>query len=125
MSPKFKLGNLQLRIMQVLWDHGPTTIADVHEQLGPDSELAYTTIATMLRKMEDRGLVAHDSEGRKFIYRAVVASHDVTRSMANDLVDRLFEGSVAGMVNHLLTTRDVSSAELDELQKLIAARKKR
>lgn len=125
MSPKFKLGNLQLRIMQVLWDHGPAAIADVHEQLGPDSELAYTTIATMLRKMEDRGLVAHDSEGRKFIYRAAVASHDVTRSMANDLVDRLFEGSVAGMVNHLLTTRDVSSAELDELQKLIAARKKR
>ncbi len=125
MSAKLTLGNLQLRIMQVLWDAGPATIAEVHERLGTDSGLAYTTIATMLRKMEDRRLVSHENEGRKFIYRAAVAAHDVTRSMANDLVDRLFEGSVAGMVSHLLTTRDVSSEELDELQKLISARKKR
>ena len=125
MSGKLKLGDLQLRIMQVLWEAEAATVAEVHERLGGNADLAYTTVATMLRKMEDRGLVAHESHGRKFIYRAAVAAHDVTRSMANDLVDRLFEGSVAGMVNHLLTTRDVSSQELDELQKLIAARKKR
>lgn len=123
MSRKFRLGDLQLRIMQVLWDRGSATVAEVLEQLGPQVDLAYTTVATMLRKMEDRGLVDHESEGRKFIYRPSVDAADVTQSMANDLVDRLFEGSVAGMVNHLLTTRDVSQAELDELQKLIAARK--
>jgi BlaI family penicillinase repressor len=125
MSKQFRLGDLQLRIMQVLWDRGPATVADVLEQLGPQVDLAYTTVATMLRKMEDRGLVTHESQGRKFVYQAAVAAGDVTKSMANDLVDRLFEGSVAGMVNHLLTTREVSQAELDELQKLIEARKQR
>src|SRR5690606_26231343 len=125
MSRKFRLGDLQLRIMQVLWDRGSATVADVLEQLGPQVDLAYTTVATVLRKMEDRGLVDHESEGRKFICRPSVDAADVTQSMANDLVDRLFEGSVAGMVNHLLTTRDVSQAELDELQKLIEARKQR
>lgn len=125
MSKKYRLGDLQLRIMQVLWEHGSATVAEVLEHLGPQIDLAYTTVATMLRKMEDRGLVAHESQGRKFIYQPAVDAADVTQSMANDLVDRLFEGSVAGMVNHLLTTRDVSQAELDELQKLIAARKHR
>lgn len=125
MSKQFRLGDLQLRIMQVLWDRGSATVAEVLEQLGPQVDLAYTTVATMLRKMEDRGLVTHESQGRKFVYQAAVAAGDVTKSMANDLVDRLFEGSVAGMVNHLLTTREVSQDELDELQKLIEARKQR
>lgn len=125
MSKQFRLGDLQLRIMQVLWDRGSATVAEVLEQLGPQVDLAYTTVSTMLRKMEDRGLVTHESQGRKFVYQAAVAAGDVTKSMANDLVDRLFEGSVAGMVNHLLTTREVSQDELDELQKLIEARKQR
>jgi|SRR5690606_15814268 len=125
MSKQFRLGDLQLRIMQVLWDRGSATVAEVLDQLGPQVDLAYTTVATMLRKMEDRGLVTHESHGRKFVYQAAVDADDVTQSMANGLVDRLFEGSVAGMVNHLLTTRDVSQAELDELQQLIEARKQR
>ena len=125
MSKQFRLGDLQLRIMQALWERGSATVAEVLEQLGPQVDLAYTTVATMLRKMEDRGLVTHESQGRKFVYQAVIEADDVTQSMANDLVDRLFEGSVAGMVNHLLTTRDVSQAELDELQQLIEARKQR
>lgn len=123
-SRSYRLGDLQLRIMQTLWDHGPATVSQVQSQLGDGSELAYTTVATMLRKMEDRGLVTHESQGRKFIYRAAVEADDVTQSMAHDLLDRLFEGNLADMVSHLLTTREVSREELREIERLVARHKK-
>ena len=121
----YRLGDLQLRIMQVLWENGEAAVAGVHEALGGSQSFAYTTVATMLRKMEGRGLVAHREEGRTFIYHAKVAAEAVSRSMADHLVDRLFEGSLTSAVNHLLSTRDVSAEELRELERLIAERKKR
>jgi predicted transcriptional regulator len=121
-----RLGDLQLRIMKVLWDRREATVAEVLDALDDaDASLAYTTIATMLRKMETRGLVGHRAEGRSFIYRARVAAEDVSRSMANHLVDRLFEGSLLEAVNHLLSSREVSRDELRQLEKLIAERKKK
>jgi predicted transcriptional regulator len=122
---KVRLGDLQLAIMKVLWEAGAATVAEVHKALGPGADLAYTTVATMLRKMEARGLVRHREEGRRFVYEPAVSEAGVTRSMADDLLDRLFEGRLADMVSHLLSTREVSPAELDELERLIAARKKK
>jgi len=119
----YRLGNLQLRIMRVLWNLGPTSVAGVQENLGGD-RLAYTTVATMLRKMEDRGLVGHRRDERRFIYQAAVSADDVTRSMADDLVDRLFEGSLADAVSHLLETRDVGPQELARLERLVQDRKR-
>jgi predicted transcriptional regulator len=117
-----RLGDLQLRIMRVLWDAGATTVSDVQQQLGRP-RLAYTTVATMLRKMEERGLVNHIEEGRKFLYRPMVSMDEVTRSMAGDLVDRLFDGSLAEAVSHLLESREISREELDRLEQLIQQRK--
>lgn len=122
---RYRLGDLQLKIMKVLWDGGPKSVADVHAALEQSDRLAYTTVATMLRKMEARGLVEHHAEGRRFFYRARVAEAAVTRGMADDLVDRLFEGSLADMVSHLLSTREVSREELGRLERLIAERKQR
>jgi predicted transcriptional regulator len=119
-----RLGDLQLKIMQVLWEQQEATVSQVLAALGDYGELAYTTVATMLRKMETRGLVGHRTEGRSFIYRPRVAAQDVSRSMADHLVDRLFEGRLLDVVNHLLTTREVSREELRQLECLIAERKK-
>jgi predicted transcriptional regulator len=118
----FRLGDLQLRIMRVLWDRAEATVADVQQELSGES-LAYTTVATMLRKMEDRSLVEHVEEGRKFVYRPAVTMDEVTRSMTGDLVDRLFGGSLADAVSHLLESRDVSREELACLEQLIRERK--
>ncbi len=120
-----RLGNLQLQILQVLWDHGPATVSEVQQRLPEGHGLAYTTVATMLRKMEARQLVEHEVEGRRFIYRAALPAEVVTQSMADDLLDRLFEGSLADMVSHLLSTREVTAEELGRIEALIAARKKR
>jgi predicted transcriptional regulator len=119
-----RLGDLQLRIMKVLWAAGEATVADVHKAVAGERGLAYTTVATMLRKMEARGLVQHRPEARSFVYRASVAEDDVSTGMADHLLDRLFEGSLADMVSHLLSTREVSRAELLKLERLIAERKK-
>ena len=119
-----RLGDLQLKIMKLLWSRDEATVADVHQQLRDEKELAYTTVATMLRKMEDRRLVRHRVDGRSFVYHAAVKEEAVTRGMADHLVDRLFEGSLTDVVSHLLSTREVSRDELSHLERLIAERKK-
>ena len=119
-----RLGDLQLRIMKVLWARGEATVADVHGAVAAERDLAYTTVATMLRKMEARGLVRHRVEARSFIYEARVAEDAVSRGMADHLLERLFEGSLADMVAHLLSSREVSREELSKLEKLIAERKR-
>lgn len=118
-----KLGDLQLRIMKILWLRTEATVTDVLGDLTGASELAYTTVATMLRKMEAKGLVTHRIEGRSFIYRARVKEEEVTRTMADHFVERLFEGSLTEVVSHLLSTREVSKDELETLERLIAERK--
>ena len=120
-----RLGDSQLKIMKVLWERGHANVNDVLDALGPEADLAYTTVATMLRRMEARGLVTHTTEGRTFIYRPAVAADEVSRSHTDHLVDRLFEGSLADMVSHLLSTRDVSEAEYRQLEKLLAERKRK
>lgn len=110
--------------MKLLWARPDSTVAQLHADLQGEKELAYTTIATMLRKMEARGLVKHRAEGRTFLYRAAVPEKAVTQGLANHLVDRLFEGSLTDVVSHLLSTREVCLEELSELERLIARRKK-
>jgi BlaI family transcriptional regulator, penicillinase repressor len=118
-----KLGDLQLRIMKVLWQRGEAAVSDVLKEVAGPNDLAYTTMATMLRKMEARGLVTHRIEGRSFIYRARAKEEEVTRTIADHFVDRLFEGSLTEVVSHLLSTREVSRDELEILEQLIAERK--
>ena len=123
-GPKIhRLGDLQLKIMQALWERGEATVADVFAAVAGERNLAYTTVATMLRKMEARALVKHRLEGRTFFYQAAVAAEAVSTGMADHLLDRVFEGSLSDMVHHLLSTREVSREELSKLEKLIADRK--
>ncbi len=120
----YRLGDLQLRIMKVLWTFGPATVAEVQERLD-GQPLAYTTVATMLRKMEARRLVSHREQDRRYVYQAAVSADEVTRSMTADLVDRLFEGNLADAVSHLLEAREVSPGELARLERLIEQHKHR
>jgi BlaI family penicillinase repressor len=120
-----RLGDLQLRILQSLWDRPDSSVAEVHAELKPERDLAYTTVATMLRKMEVRGLVTHREAGRSFLYRALVAADDVSRSVGKHLVDQLSGGSLIEAVSHLLTSREVSRDELNQLEKLVKEAKRR
>jgi BlaI family transcriptional regulator, penicillinase repressor len=116
------LGDLQLAIMRVLWNHGEATVAEVHEALEPERGLALTTIATMLTKMEKKGVVEHRAEGRRFIYQPLVSEDQVRRSMVADLTSQLFRGDVTALVNHLLSEHEIDAQELAQLRELIASR---
>jgi predicted transcriptional regulator len=114
-----QLGELQLAILQELWRTGEATVSDVHTALFPARQLAPTTIATMLKKMEARGLVEHRTEGRRFVYRPAVSEDRVTRSMVAELTERLFEGRATDLVSYLIREH-IDADELDELNDLIA-----
>lgn len=124
-TSQYHLGDLQLAIMRVLWGRGEATVADVHEALEPERGLALTTIATMLMKMEKKGVVNHRAEGRRFIYQPLVSEGQVTHSMVADLTSQLFRGDVTAFVNHLLKEHDIDSSELAQLRRLIEARGKK
>ena len=123
-SESHHLGDLQLAIMRILWSRDEASVADVHEALEPERGLALTTIATMLAKMEKKGVVDHRAEGRRFIYRPTVSEGQVRRSMVTDLTSQLFRGDAFALVNHLLSEHEIDSRELDQLRTLIAAREK-
>ena len=118
------LGDLQLAIMRSLWLKGEATVAEVHEELEAERGLALTTIATMLAKMEKKGVVDHRMDGRRFVYRPRVDEGQVRRSMVAELTSQLFRGDVTALVNHLLSEHDVAAAELAQWKALIAAREK-
>ncbi|MEQ1895144.1 MAG: BlaI/MecI/CopY family transcriptional regulator [Planctomycetota bacterium] len=124
MQRPLRLGDLQVAILRVLWDHGEATVQRVTETLA-GKRRAPTTIATMLTKMEKRGLVDHRVDGRQFVYRAVLSEPEVTHTMVADLTERLFEGDVSALVSHLLKSEEIERDELVRLRALIVERERK
>lgn len=113
------IGELQHAIMAVLWQRREASSAEVHQALLAERGLAPTTIATMLRKMEDRGLVTHRAAGRQFLYTPQVSESEVRRSAVKRVVDRLFEGDPMALVSHLVSEREIDQTELEELRRRV------
>ncbi len=116
------LGDLQYAIMRVLWDEGEATVSRVQERLssGEERDRALTTVATMLTKMEKKGVVAHKNVGRQFVYRALIEEKSIHRSMVHELTQRLFRGDFSALVSHLLTEQEIDKEEVERLKSLIA-----
>jgi predicted transcriptional regulator len=119
MAKRHKLGDLQLTILRRLWERKEASASDVHGDLLADRGLAPTTIATMLKKMEAKGVVRHRVDGRRYLYRATVSEQEVTRNMVSEITDRLFEGDPVALVSHLLEEHEVDRREIEELKALI------
>lgn len=119
-TPDRTLGDRELDVMGVLWEIGSGTVADVRERL-PD-DLAYTTVLTILRNLEEKGFVTHEAEGRAHRYAPIVARDAARRSAVARLLDKLFQGSPEQLVAHLVAERNLlSAAELKRLQQKLAA----
>ncbi|MCH9647104.1 MAG: BlaI/MecI/CopY family transcriptional regulator [Deltaproteobacteria bacterium] len=120
MSKTHRLGDLQLAILRVLWRRGTAAVTEVHKDLEEERGLAPTTIATMLVKLEKKGVVAHSREGRRFLYRAIVSEGEVRSTMVGDLTQRLFAGDPAALVSHLLVEHEIDPTDLERLREMIA-----
>ena len=124
------LSERQLAIMRVLWERGGATVAEVQKALDEVRPLAYSTVSTLLSRMEGKGAVTHREEGRTFIYEAVVTEEQVSTTVVSHLVDKVFSGNAVELVSHLLDSRDVDADELAQIKKLVTrhqseARKKK
>jgi BlaI family penicillinase repressor len=114
-----ELTGLQLEVMRVLWDRGQATVAEVQEALLPERSLAYSTLATILSRLEDKRQVCHEVRGRTFVYKPLLAEEDASQSMLSRLVEGVFGGSPAELVSQLLQSQDVDAEELQRIKELV------
>jgi len=113
------LTELQVAILGILWERGEATTHEVHEELNTDRELAPTTVATLLTRLEKKGVLAHRKEGRQHVYRATVSQGDVRRSKIRELTETLFDGDRAALVSHLVGSNSVTADDLSRIRSLI------
>jgi len=114
----------ELEILRVLWVEGPMGLSVLCRQLRRQREVATTTVATMLRIMQDKGLVRRQGAGRGARWVAAVTHQKTARKMVGKLLDDLFDGSADRLVAHLVAAKQLSDQELAELRKLVAKQPK-
>jgi BlaI family transcriptional regulator, penicillinase repressor len=115
-----KLDDLQLAVMKALWKLGRATVAQVREELEKeDRDLAITTIGTVLSRLEKKGAVSHQAEGKQYVYQALISEGDTRRSMLDTLVDQFFGGNPKALVNHLVNENEFDRKELEEIKKML------
>lgn len=120
MSDTHQLTDLQLAILRVLWSKGSATAAEITDALRATRGLAQQTIATILSRLERRGIVRHATRNRQYLYSAVLTEPEARRGMLTELTDRLFEGDVAALVTHLLSEREIAPGDLARVKALLA-----
>ena len=114
-----QLGRVQLLIMQVLWDRGRATAREITDYINQSEPIAHSTVQTLLRGLEEKGAADHDTEGRTFTFFPLVAEVEFKQSATQDLLQRVFGGSVEGLVAQLLQSETISDAEIADIRKLI------
>ncbi len=114
-AEKSGLTRLELKVMQAVWRRGSGTVAAVQEEL--DSELAYTTVQTMLNILERKGKLTRALEGRAYVYTAKVSEAKALGQAVRDLVDRMFGGSSEELVMSLIRSGEVDAKKIAELTK--------
>jgi BlaI family penicillinase repressor len=107
----------ELDIMSVLWEHGPSTVAEVHERL--EDEIAYKTVLTMLRLMESKGYVTHREEGRAHRFSAKIKRDQAGRSAIDHVLDKIFGGSEELLLARLVQTRKLDNADIKRLRRVL------
>jgi predicted transcriptional regulator len=112
----------ELRVMDALWDAGPCTVAEVVEALPKEKKVAYNTVLTTLRILEDKGYVVHEQRGRAFVYQAAVGRDEARRSTVQHLMTRFFDNSPGALVLNVLENEEIGEDELARLRELIDRR---
>lgn len=143
-----QLSDLQLAVMDVLWQHGEATVAQVHASLQEERNLAPTTVGTILARLEKYGIVTHYTEGRQSVYRSsdcslvavsarthytkgrkyvyypLVSRREVRRLQVSELLDQFFQGNPADLVCHLIDEEEVDGEDLERIMSLIESKEK-
>ena len=116
------LADREADLMEVLWDHGPSTVAEVRERLKVD--LAYNTVLSILRTLETKGYVIHEEEGRAHRYKAKIERESARHSALRQLSTKLFKGSVALLLTSAVADKELSAEEIKKIRQLLDERAK-
>jgi BlaI family transcriptional regulator, penicillinase repressor len=115
-----RISEAELEVMEALWSAGePLTAADVADRIGPDRGWSDRTVKTMLARLLAKGALAHEEDGRRYLYRPQVARDHYVAGESRRLLDRLFGGRAAPLVAHLAESEQLTRADLDELEALL------
>ncbi len=124
-----RLGKVQLKILQALWEMGKASAREITDRLnradrrpraGPAPlPIAHSTVQTLLRKLEAKGAIGHQVEGRTFLFFPIAKEGEVTRSATREFLDRVFAGSAWGLIAHLLRHERISREELYRIHELL------
>lgn len=118
--PAYDLGSAELDVLKVLWDRGPSTVRDVLGRLHERGRrLAYTTVLTVLTRLEQKGVVASDRSDQAYVYRPRVSRERVTVARLRQMVRELYDGAAAPMVLQLMKSERFTAEEIADLQRLI------
>jgi predicted transcriptional regulator len=115
------LSGLEHEVMQVVWAAGPCTVETVHRGMARQRTLKEVTVRTVLRRLEQKGYLAHDVEGRAYVYRAVEAQRSLAARALRQIIDRFCHGSVEELVSGIVEANVLSDAELRTLEETVRA----
>ena len=111
----------ELEMMNVIWRIGPCSVLQIVEQLRPERELAYTSVSTIVRILEQKGYVKHEEEGRVHRYFAAVKEDAARKSALQHLTGKLFKGSAELLFTHLVADRKLSKVQIERMRELLAS----
>jgi len=114
-----RLTDTEWKVMQAVWSGGPCRARDVHDHLGDETHWAYTTVKTLLDRLEEKGAVTIRKSGNANLYEARITREEARRSAVRDLLDRAFEGAVSPLLHFLADERSLSARERRELRALL------
>ncbi|MBI4718323.1 MAG: BlaI/MecI/CopY family transcriptional regulator [Planctomycetes bacterium] len=117
---QYDLGDAELEVLKVLWDEGPGTVRDVLSKLhDAGRRVAYTTVQTLLTRLEQKRFVTSNKTGLAYVYRARVSRDRVTRTRLESLLSQLYDGAAGPLVLQLVRSERLTGEEIEELQRLI------
>ncbi len=122
-SVRAPLTELETRIMSAVWTAGPSSVEAVHQTVSATHKLKETSVRTLLRRLEQKGYLRHEVEGRSFIYQATEPARGLAARAVRQIIDRLCHGSVEELVMGMVDARVLSSRELDQLARFVDIRK--
>lgn len=111
--------DLELEILKVLWEHGPSTVRAVWQHLAAEREIGQTTVLKIMQIMRDKDLLICDVDQRPQVYRPRHPQKTTLKMLASDLLNRAFEGSVGLLLMHAVDSRKTSPEELEQIRRLL------
>lgn len=115
----------ELEILKVIWQLGPSTVREVHQEMMQHRKIAYTTVLTMMGILERKGHLKKTAGEKAYLYRSAKPQAQVTAGMVKEFVSRVFNGATKPLLVHLVEDKGISAEELAEIQSLMQDRKKK